>query len=386
MKGLVLAFALLLSAISGIAKAQDGGDGSFACPDSEFLGAAFFNNVCWSCIFPLRVMGVNLGPADGSSSYGDSGVGNMLPDIFGSGNSTRIPSGTAAPICVCPGKIGYPSPGITWGYWEPSHLTEVVRKPYCSPLFGTTLMKDSGGSMPGGGGDAAAGQQAMKMIRWGGPNNASDTTSENLGQSFYHYHWLKSPYGYVSDWIQSALCSGGGGGDMDFLWLSEIDPVWTKEKLANLTHPEAKLFANPVAQLACMADAVTSTIGKPTELLFWCAGSWGAIYPHMGYLGYEASPPRETSLMATRVMAQMHRRGLAKKRYGNQSVCSARMYFTLPKQGYRFQTFYPMRETKNNHWIGASTFRWGEWRNIPYSGEDYVYLMSSFSECCATFY
>ena len=62
------------------------------------------------------------------------------------------------------------------------------------------------------------------------------------------------------------------------------------------------------------------------------------------------------------------------------------MYFTLPKQGYRFQTFYPMRETKNNHWIGASTFRWGEWRNVPYSGEDYVYLMSSFAECCATFY
>ncbi|WP_206514080.1 TraU family protein, partial [Xanthomonas euvesicatoria] len=131
-----------------------------------------------------------------------------------------------------------------------------------------------------------------------------------------------------------------------------INPVWTKERLANLTHPESKLFANPVAQLACMADAVTSTVSKPSELLFWCAGSWGAIYPHMGYLGYEASAPRETSLLATRVWAQMHRRGLAKKRYGNGSVCAARFYFTLPKQGYRLQTFYPLRETKNNHWIG----------------------------------
>ncbi|MGD6497703.1 TraU family protein, partial [Xanthomonas citri pv. citri] len=156
------------------------------------------------------------------------------------------------------------------------------------------MLKDSAKGMPGGQ-DVTAGQTAMKMIRWGGPNKASDATSENLGQTFYHYHWLKSPYGYVSDWIQSALCSSGSGGDMDYLWLSEIDPVWTKERLANLTHPVSKLFANPVAQLACMADAVTSTVSKPSELLFWCAGSWGAIYPHMGYLGYEASAPRETS-------------------------------------------------------------------------------------------
>ncbi|WP_353127067.1 hypothetical protein [Dickeya chrysanthemi] len=71
-------------------------------------------------------MGINLGPADGASNYGESGVGNMLPDIFGSGNSRRIPNGTAAPICLCPGRSGYPAIGITWGYWEPSHLTEVV--------------------------------------------------------------------------------------------------------------------------------------------------------------------------------------------------------------------------------------------------------------------
>ncbi|WP_241235440.1 TraU family protein, partial [Xanthomonas euvesicatoria] len=161
-------------------------------------------------------MGINLGPADGASNYGESGVGNMLPDIFGSGNSRRIPNGTAAPICLCPGRSGYPAIGITWGYWEPSHLTEVVRKPYCAPLFGTTLLKDSAKGMPGGQ-DVTAGQTAMKMIRWGGPNKASDATSENLGQTFYHYHWLKSPYGYVSDWIQSALCSSGSGGDMDYL-------------------------------------------------------------------------------------------------------------------------------------------------------------------------
>lgn len=27
-------------------------------------------------------MGINLGPADGASNYGESGVGNMLPDIL----------------------------------------------------------------------------------------------------------------------------------------------------------------------------------------------------------------------------------------------------------------------------------------------------------------
>ena len=373
--------------VAGSASAQDSLLKGGTCPDSGFLGPGFFQNVCWTCIFPLRVAGLPLGPNSGAAAFpGSENTGMQLKDIFGAGTSNRLPDKVAGPLCLCPGKtMGIPALGITWGWWEPSHFIEVVRKPYCSPVLGgTTLLSDTGSIGGDGNTDLANGVNLMKSIRQGGPNRTTSDESSGLGQSFYHYHWLKSPYGYVSDWIQSGMCNGNSGGDFDFLWFSEIDPVWTNPALANLTHPESILFSNPVAVTACMADSVTSTIGKPMNSLFWCGGTWGAIYPHVGHLGYKGSPPREASLMATRMMAQLHRRGMMKQQFGDKSVCKAKANYMLPKQGYRLQMFSPMRETRNNHWIGASTFRWGEWRNIPYSGEDFVWLNWAWSDCCMT--
>lgn len=382
--------ALLMLGGLNSASAQDSLLSGVGCPDSGFLGPGFFTNVCWTCIFPIRVAGIPIGPQSGAAGFpsGDVTGGLQLPDIFGAGTSRRIPDGVAGPICVCPGKtMGIPSPGITWGWWEPSQFVEVVRKPYCSPVLGgTTLMKDTGSIGGDGGGSAASGMALLKSIRLGGPNRSTSASSENHGQAFYHYHLMKSPYGYVSDWIQSGMCNGNSGGDFDFLWFSEIDPVWTNSRLALLTHPEAILFANPIAVTACMGDSVLATVRKPSNTMFWCAGTWGSIYPHVGQLDYQLSPPRETSLLATRMLAQLHRRGMLQKKYGNSAVCRARYNATLPKQGYRLQMFSPLRETTNNHWIGASTFRWGEWRNIPYKGEDFVYLNWSWSDCCMTFY
>jgi len=38
-------------------------------------------------------------------------------------------------------------------------------------------------------------------------------------------------------------------------------------------------------------------------------------------------------------------------------------------------------ETRSNHTIGATSFRWGEWRNIP-GYEDYIYLVWRWKDCC----
>lgn len=401
---IMLAFGVPLAAHAqaGGAAPSQGGDGQsvdgVACPDSGFLGDGFFSNVCWSCIFPIRVAGIAIGQQSGAASFpsSDATGGLQMPDIFGEGNSKRVPDDAADAVCACPGKtFGIPSPGITWGWWEPAQFIEIVRKPYCSPVLqGKELMDDSGpiggdgpdetDGAPKGGDEADT--SFLKSIRLGGPNHATSATSEANTQAFYHYHWIKSPYGYVSDWIQSGMCNGNSGGDFDYLWFSEIDPVWTNSRLALLTHPESTLFANPAAIVACMGDAVLSTVSKPSDLLFWCAGTWGTIYPQVGQLDYSVSAPRESSLLATRMLAQMHRRGMLQKSFGNKSVCSSRYNAMLPKQGYRLQMFYPLRETKNNHWLGASTFRWGEWRNIPGFGEDFVYLNWAWQDCCMTFY
>ena len=51
--------------------------------------------------------------------------------------------------------------------------------------------------------------------------------------------------------------------------------------------------------------------GHPIDALFWCAGTWGPLYPLAGSHLTHSSMPRNTSLLTTRALAAMHRRGLA---------------------------------------------------------------------------
>jgi conjugal transfer pilus assembly protein TraU len=37
------------------------------------------------------------------------------------------------------------------------------------------------------------------------------------------------------------------------------------------------------------------------------------------------------------------------------------------------------------HYIGESQFKWGEWRNRPGTGEDFVYLIWRYTDCCLSY-
>jgi len=320
------------------------------CPNSNFFSGAAYSNICWMCIFPIRIAGVPMGPGG-------------------------YPDDAAAPFCVCPGKtFGIPSPGFTLGLWEPTHLIEEVRQPWCSPILGKSLITTT----------TSAG--LADLARWGGvQGQASDQTS--VSAAFYNFHWWMYPVNAIIDGVVGNVCTRADGGyDMDIAYLSELDPTFIDDELALYTQPEAALFSNPTAIAACVADAVAATVYKPIALMYWCAGSWGMSYPYTGHIGSSDSPPRHTSLAAFRGLAAMHRRALAKRTYGDDAVCSAHIDLMMQKQQYKFQTFYPIPEVTSNHWLGASTMRWGEWRNIPFKGEDFVYVQWTWKDCCITLY
>ena len=74
--------------------------GSVDCPDADGLGASLVNNICWDCIFPIRIAGADI-------SLGDS----------------FVPARAArAPVCVCGNCVGF-----TVGMWEPARMVELVR-------------------------------------------------------------------------------------------------------------------------------------------------------------------------------------------------------------------------------------------------------------------
>lgn len=329
-----------------------------ACPDFN-LGKQI-TKISWQGFFPFVIFSIPIG-----------------------GSTKRLPDSRAGPICVCPGKTGYPSIGFTLGWWGPTHIIEETRQPWCIPSLGGMILTDDDMKMSDIDAGAANSQGSiMNQIlpgRWG----TTMSTGEETNEAYYNFHWIKFPVAYLIGWLSDMVCSKKQDGAIDIAFMSEFVPTWNNDEMALWTSPETKLFTGPWAYIACAVDGVASSIKKPIREAWWCGGTWGQIFPLSGNIPAASSGPRESSLSAAKGLALMHRFGLAAKQYGNSALCLNTRTFILEKQQYRFQMTFPIAE-KKDHWIGATPFRWGEWRTIPAKGEDYINLEWSYTECCYT--
>lgn len=313
------------------------------CPDGNAFGSRMFESICWDCIFPLKIMGTSL-------DMGTDTTAQAPPD--------ESPGGV---LCSCKDNQGVPRPGIKMGMWSPARLVEVVRAPFCSVSLGGIRIQDT----------------------YRGFGGRSQHAEADLQRSFYQVHLYSYPLMVMLDLFVDADCNPDGYMDMDLMYITEYDPTWISDELALVVNFETMIFANPIAQAACLADAGASmTTAKGIEAMHWCAGTWGPLHPLTGNRNNSSSPPEATSMMAAKLMGLMHRRGLSKKTTGEGSMCRAQIFPTLPKQQYKLGMFYPLAETKSNHWIGQSSYTWGEWRNVPAAGEDHVYTLYRWVDCC----
>lgn len=93
---------------------------------------------------------------------------------------------------------------------------------------------------------------------------------------------------------------------------------------------------------------------------------------------------KTTSLMAARAIYALHRRGLEWRSMGDDAMCGGKLAPYFPKTQYRFQVFHPVAETSDNHVVGEMVYTWGLGRTIPAVGEDPVYLIWRWLDCCNT--
>lgn len=304
------------------------------CHDAK-LFETLMTDFCWSCIFPIKVSGIPL-------------AGGDFPDEA---------ANTVA--CVCKDNLGVPRPGLPTSMWEPARLVEFQRVSGCSSVLGGIrfpLRRSFMGTHGDGGLDGG------------------DAT-------FMHYHYYAFPILIMMD-LFVGNCNHDNFVDLDLMYLSEVDPTWTNDELAFFTNPEAAAVANPAAVLACVADAISSTAGHPIKQMFWCAGSWGAIYPLSGTVLGGFRSLQESSLLKVKALTALHRRGLALKTMGHEAMCGGTIHPTLPKTQYKFTAFHPVPETKTAHVVGQSTMGWGAGRTIPAVGEDLVYTIWRWNDCC----
>lgn len=304
--------------------------GSLQATDGHWLNP--FTDVCWECLFPITVSGVNVTPV-----YHESVKHRKK-------------------VCVCAGTP--PKVGIPLTFWEPTRLVDVTRHAY--KLIGL--------------GGISVGKETVK-------NKGIVGISEDSTQaSFYHVHWYSYPLFSLLGLFTDFICIEKG--DLDMAYMSELDPLWNDDQWALLVSAEAAFFANPAAQLACLADCTASSLDNPLDELFWCAGCEGSLYPFTGTVAHHVGGAQASSLLVQRVIAKLHRI-LALKGYGKEEYCEAEYMPIIKKSLYKSQLIHPVPQTSGScHALGKSDFLWALGKAFPFKGEDFVYLIWTKKQCC----
>lgn len=290
-------------------------------------------DVCWRCLFPLSI---------GKSQV----VSHGLADT----------ENAASPIGICPTTVGNRI-GLNIGYWEPMALVDVTDTPFCLVnLAGTQLHLGS-------------------KARRGG----RQTIEEGVMRAFYHVHWYRYPLIAWLNLITSAGCYQGG--DFDIAYMTELDPTWNDSEMAFVLNPEAVLFGNVIAQSACAADSLSSSLrGRPLDSLFWCAGAQGSLYPMTGHVNAPLSPVQASLLLAERMNYKLHRESLITDS-NPKNACSEHRLSVLPKSRYRYEMVNQVADGKHCYPSGHTTLAWETDKIKPHTPTQFGYLVWRKRNC-----
>lgn len=292
----------------------------------------------WNYMYPITVMGVKTGP------------GFNPPLMY------------EPPICVCPGIFGIPTPGIGITFWEPLYIAEIERTPGClSSLGGASILS------------------AYKTLQSEQVNEGKDGGPVSRMQM----HWYEYPVFAMLDMLKSLVCYSPSG--FNLLYLTEIDPTWQDDMWAAIFAPESVLFTSTLAQMACAVDSAASSLNFPIDALFWCAGSWGSVYPLSGNAAHTNSNFTSNNLVLAKFLARQSRLGLQWQTIGPTAICSSHPNPIWLKSQYRVNQVGPFPRRGVPVVIGST----GQLQVPPFANaptrESTVNLIWQGQQCCARF-
>lgn len=379
--GAVFGALLIIAALMPSPARADMSSVNPACPNASVF-TNIFNQICWDCFLDsLKLFGVGSKP-DGASDKLD------------------------LPACACSDALGVPEFGWPLGFWSPQKVNEVVTTPWCSPALGGIKLQDSFIGM--------------------GKNNAG--RGPDRPTAFYQYHYFSYPIMAMLGMLLLPDCSSGYV-DFDLMYLSEIDPMWNNDLLTLLLNPEAIIFSTPAAFAWCAADCIMTTADNQKEDFYGCAGCDGHLYPFTGNINPQPDPVAGSSLITQRVLASLHRKGLAHRTIGDEAMCKPEYHPTIPRSQYKFSMMAPVPQASSNvakniaapfigdpdnpddveandpdtfagqvgdgtspfneccHPMGMSTARWCTpvgGRTRPGKDTAYLYMLWNYRNCCVT--
>lgn len=347
------------------------------CPDAKILGAKLFQQICWSQFYPIRFAGVDL-----------------FGDIAPSDASQRV-------VCACGGDLkkgSLPMVGFGVGHWRPVRIIEATRRPWCLPTMGGIKLANTSNR-----GD---------VNLTGGVQDPSQS-GQKLG--FYNINYYFADVLSMFSMMNAPKCNPGGLVDLDLAQTSAFYPQWANDKLGAVTNPEVAILATIGLPLLQPVDCINTTAsGESQDNMFLTAGCWGPMVPYTGTARPATSAPEMWLLTSARFLAMMARLGSQTRTVGTDALCEGQPMPILKKSQYMLQMLYPVPQsfkqasnaappstgdTTNNGTqvpeldltdlsdrcvtaIGESTLKSHEFRYRPAIGEDAVYLLWQWVDCC----
>lgn len=309
----------------------------------------FLNDICWSCVFPLKVMG--------------------NATLYAGGQEDSLTMGRKL-VCNCGIKVGIPI-----SFWEPSRMADVTRAPYC--------LVNLGGIQPSVGPNAT---------QYGGIVDETSITAPGNGAgvlftgdaSFWQIHWYINPLYAALGLVAQSNCLENKG--FDLAYLSELDPTHSDPELENLISPDAYLFGNLIAQSICGADCVAATVGFGLSTLYWCAGCNGSIFPLTGRVEAHVGDIQATSLVLQRLSAKLHRVLVQWSGAGERAMCGPYPQPLMDKRNYKYSVINPVAQTEKIAGrccqpYGRTTTVFGAGKALP-GRENYGYQIFRKRDCC----
>lgn len=346
--GMLLLFAVLLGGMMPESAEA-------VCPKNANILGDTLVKTCWECMFPISLFGFTLT---------ELGEDSTRPAV-GPGISAVYPPQLCGCVCLTPYLC---VPGIPLGIWEPVRLVEIVRTPLCFPaLNGITL--------------------GPEFVFEGRGSANTNMDSSDLDFTFYHSHFYIFPLwaivGIAVDW--ACVNPSAVGDEIDLAYLSEIDPSWNDDLLALILFPEALLLGNPLTVAACAADSLAASAGFPIDPLFWCAGSFGLMYPTTGNVSESSGQLKPAALAMSRLLARLARFGTEFYTAGDGPlICTDFPTGLIVKSQYKYQLLYPIPNVPAPccQPIGRTVLMWGMGKMVPVIGEDFVFLLWKLQRCC----
>lgn len=283
-------------------------------------------------VFPISFAGVALSPG---GQYGDTVNGQVM--------------------CTCP---AYPivQEGIVLTYWEPIAIVEPTSIPHCSAFLGDTIGSSGAGAKSWGTGDGD------------GINNLTT----------YQAHYIKYYFFSLIRMLVDSNCQNDGGDGIDYGYVTEYDALWQNDTWNYIIAPETALVANPIAQMSCMADAVSSSVGFPIDAMTWCLGSWGSAFPWTMNVA-AVTPIEAQASIVSRLLMKMHRQFMI---WPWTWVCSRTAQPVMQKSLYGIFPVYPVLWPYRIP-IGRTGLLWQAGHDNPANQRASAWMVYQKVKCCA---